>query len=118
MHSNISVSTKLTASSAGGQGIWPAFWMLPSDSPTYCSGCGAYGSWPASGEIDIMEAVNDMTTVFGTLHYGGPSATMTSYWTHGPGEIPLSQVLFLVPSRPVAAVIAQIPHSAVNGSIV
>lgn len=33
-----------------GQGVWPAFWMLPSDR--------AYGDWPHSGEIDIMEAVN------------------------------------------------------------
>lgn len=31
--------------SAGG--TWPAFWMLPTNSP--------YGSWPNSGEIDIME---------------------------------------------------------------
>lgn len=33
-----------------GQGTWPAFWMLPADSK--------YGTWPLSGEIDIMEAVN------------------------------------------------------------
>lgn len=45
-----------------GQGLWPAFWMLPTDSP--------YGSWAASGEIDVMEAVNQMTSVHGTIHYG------------------------------------------------
>ena len=33
-----------------GQGTWPAFWMMPADSK--------YGTWPLSGEIDIMEAVN------------------------------------------------------------
>lgn len=33
-----------------GQSTWPAFWMLPIDE--------AYGGWPLSGEIDIMEAVN------------------------------------------------------------
>ncbi|MFZ0472231.1 MAG: glycoside hydrolase family 16 protein [Bacteroidales bacterium] len=32
-----------------GRGMWPAIWMLPTD--------WAYGSWPASGEIDIMENV-------------------------------------------------------------
>lgn len=32
-----------------GKGTWPAFWMMPTKS--------AYGSWPASGEIDIMEFV-------------------------------------------------------------
>jgi beta-glucanase (GH16 family) len=33
-----------------GQGTWPAVWMMP-DAP-------AYGAWPRSGEIDILEAVN------------------------------------------------------------
>ena len=52
---------------AGGQGIWPAFWMLPQDD--------VYGTWAASGEIDIVEAVNLGGTggnnVFGTIHFGG-----------------------------------------------
>lgn len=57
-----------------GQGTWPAIWMLPEDN--------AYGSWAASGEIDIMEAVNlgvpctdcpggRENTILGTLHFGG-----------------------------------------------
>ena len=47
-----------------GQGIWPAFWMLPTDSP--------YGGWPAGGEIDIMEYLgHDTDRVYGTLHSGG-----------------------------------------------
>lgn len=46
-----------------GQGIWPAIWMLPTDN--------VYGSWAASGEIDIMELVgHEPDTVHGTLHYG------------------------------------------------
>ena len=32
-----------------GKGNWPAAWMLPTD--------WAYGAWPASGEIDILEHV-------------------------------------------------------------
>jgi beta-glucanase (GH16 family) len=46
-------------------GMWPAFWMLPETN--------TYGSWPYSGEIDIMEArgrVTDMTS--SAIHYGGP----------------------------------------------
>ncbi len=49
-----------------GQGMWPAIWMLPTD--------WVYGGWAASGEIDIMEAVNlkgaGGNTIYGTLHYG------------------------------------------------
>ncbi len=44
-----------------GTGTWPAIWMLPERS--------IYGSWPASGEIDIMEAVgHEPGRVFGTIH--------------------------------------------------
>ncbi|WP_439183846.1 glycoside hydrolase family 16 protein [Carboxylicivirga taeanensis] len=38
---------EVCAKVAGGQGIWPAIWMLPANN--------VYGAWPASGEIDIME---------------------------------------------------------------
>ncbi len=47
-----------------GQGMWPAFWMLPTDE--------AYGGWAASGEIDIMESANIPTAIDGTIHFGGP----------------------------------------------
>lgn len=50
---------------ADGKGMWSAIWMLPSES--------VYGRWPASGEIDIMEALNPglgPDEVHGTLHYG------------------------------------------------
>lgn len=47
-----------------GQGIWPAFWMMPTDSP--------YGGWPAGGEIDIMEYLgHEPNRVHGTIHSGG-----------------------------------------------
>ncbi len=63
-YGRIEASIKLPA----GQGIWPAFWMLSQDSP--------YGTWAATGEIDVMEAVNLDGTggneIFGTIHYGAP----------------------------------------------
>lgn len=44
-----------------GKGTWPAIWMLPTD--------WAYGDWPASGEIDIMENVGyDPDTIVGSAH--------------------------------------------------
>ena len=63
----------------GGQGLWPAFWMLPQDD--------VYGTWAASGEIDIVEAVNLGGTggnnVFGTIHYGGEFPDNTSSTNDG-----------------------------------
>lgn len=47
-----------------GNGVWPAFWMLPEDS--------VYGAWAASGEIDIMEAKGRLPgTTSGAVHFGG-----------------------------------------------
>jgi beta-glucanase (GH16 family) len=50
-----------------GQGLWPAFWLLPQDN--------TYGGWAASGEIDIAEARNPGATggnsIYGVIHYGG-----------------------------------------------
>ncbi|WP_258104539.1 family 16 glycosylhydrolase [Marinoscillum sp. MHG1-6] len=46
-----------------GGGLWPAFWMLPTDN--------AYGAWPQSGEIDIMEYVSwNANQTLGYIHYG------------------------------------------------
>ena len=85
----------------GGQGIWPAFWLMPQDQ--------VYGGWAASGEIDVMEAVNlggaGGNEVHGTLHYGAewpnnvysgnahavPESVTAGYHDYalewGPGEI-------------------------------
>ncbi|WP_324671166.1 carbohydrate-binding protein [Hymenobacter sp. GOD-10R] len=44
-----------------GQGLWPAFWMLGSNINTV--------SWPACGEIDVMEHINAENKVYGTVHW-------------------------------------------------
>lgn len=49
-----------------GGGTWPAIWMLGADYET--------NTWPACGEIDIMEHVgNQQNTIHGTLHFPGNS---------------------------------------------
>jgi beta-glucanase (GH16 family) len=49
-----------------GQGIWPAFWLLGADI--------GKNTWPACGEIDIMENIGkEPTLVHGTLHGPGYS---------------------------------------------
>ncbi|RRJ62804.1 glycoside hydrolase family 16 protein [Paenibacillus oralis] len=62
-----------------GNGIWPAFWMLPQDN--------VYGSWAASGEIDVMEARGRLPgTSSGAIHFGGqwPANTHVSGEYHFP----------------------------------
>jgi Carbohydrate binding module (family 6) len=58
---------------ASGLGYWPAFWMLGAGFRS--SGAGTSGTmdcsnWPSVGEIDIMEDVNALSEVSGTLHCG------------------------------------------------
>lgn len=44
-----------------GQGLWPAIWMLPTDD--------RFGRWPASGEIDLVEAKGSVPEhLFCSLH--------------------------------------------------
>lgn len=76
-----------------GQGTWSAFWMLSADR--------MFGSWPMSGEIDIMEAVNlgakclecgdtgVENRVQGALHFGGkwPENTFIDQKTTVPGDV-------------------------------
>jgi beta-glucanase (GH16 family) len=45
-------------------GYWPAFWMLGTPFR------GNYLNWPRIGEIDIMEDINGLSSVFATLHCG------------------------------------------------
>ena len=52
---------EVRATLPSGRGSWPAIWMLPTDN--------AYGGWPRSGEIDIMEHVGyEPLMVYGTVH--------------------------------------------------
>lgn len=56
-YGRIEVRAKLPS----GRGTWPAIWMLPTG--------WEYGSWPDSGEIDIMEHVGfDPDVVHASVH--------------------------------------------------
>jgi len=55
---------EVRAKMPNGEGIWPAVWMLPTES--------RYGGWAAGGEIDIIESRGSAThETTGALHFGG-----------------------------------------------
>ncbi|MDI5964359.1 ricin-type beta-trefoil lectin domain protein [Streptomyces sp. SL13] len=54
----LEVTASIQQPNASGSGYWPAFWML------------GPGQWPENGEIDIMEDVNSLSDVAGTIHCG------------------------------------------------
>jgi beta-glucanase (GH16 family) len=57
LYGRIQVKAKLPS----GRGTWPAIWLLPTD--------WAYGPWPRSGEIDIVEHVGfDYGVVHSAVH--------------------------------------------------
>ncbi|WP_328500772.1 glycoside hydrolase family 16 protein [Streptomyces sp. NBC_00457] len=49
---------------AAARGYWPAFWMLGTPYR------GNYWNWPSVGELDIMENVQGLNTVWSTMHCG------------------------------------------------
>jgi beta-glucanase (GH16 family)/uncharacterized protein YjdB len=64
-YGRIEARIKITSDATDGNstGLWPAFWMMPADD--------VYGTWAASGELDIMETRGRTPgKVEGTIHYG------------------------------------------------
>ncbi|PVD21156.1 hypothetical protein C0Q70_19323 [Pomacea canaliculata] len=55
-----------------GDWIWPAIWMMPRDS--------AYGTWPRSGEIDIMESRGNLNAHSGGVNHGVNEVSSTLHW--------------------------------------
>jgi beta-glucanase (GH16 family) len=68
-----------------GDWLWPAIWMMPE--PKGPHGAGAYGPWPASGEIDIMESRGNAgqdypdgrDSTSSSLHWG-PLPAVDAFW--------------------------------------
>lgn len=70
------------------QGSWPAIWLMPEES--------VYGGWPRSGEIDVMEHLNNDSIFYQTVHSG---YTYIEKHTQNPphgGKAPLDRDAFNV----------------------
>ncbi|MFA5045623.1 MAG: family 16 glycosylhydrolase [Paludibacter sp.] len=56
-----------------GAGTWPAFWMMPQSS--------VYGSWPKSGEIDILEHIgSDPRMTSHAVHTALKNGSLGNNW--------------------------------------
>ncbi|CAH0546479.1 unnamed protein product [Brassicogethes aeneus] len=86
-YGKVEVRAKIPA----GDWLWPAIWMMPKDFK--------YSSWPASGEIDIMESRGNRdlkengrnigTQLMGsTLHFGPNPANNAFMHTHWEKSLP------------------------------
>jgi len=59
LYGRIEVCAKLPAAA---RGLWPAIWMLPTDT-------SELGAWPSSGEIDLAEHVgHEPGTIYASVH--------------------------------------------------
>jgi beta-glucanase (GH16 family) len=80
------------------QGIWPAFWMMPSEN--------VFGAWPAGGEIDIMEVLGHQPNItYGTIHTANPSGgvlSSTSTYTLPSGSFASGFHTFAIEWEPTA----------------
>ena len=67
-------------------GIWPAFWMMSEEN--------AYGKWPRSGEIDILEysPATFGSDVYGTVHYGTGTVDKETHFWKNLMRIPLEKL--------------------------
>lgn len=74
-----------------GDWLWPAIWLLPTTNQ--------YGTWPASGEIDIMESrgngadysAGGVDTFGSTLHWGPIFSENAFIKTHATKQAPTGQ---------------------------
>ncbi|XP_041475277.1 beta-1,3-glucan-binding protein-like isoform X3 [Lytechinus variegatus] len=55
-----------------GDWLWPAIWLLPTRN--------AYGNWPASGEIDLVESRGNADMKYGEVSAGVDQMGSTMHW--------------------------------------
>lgn len=69
------ISAKIKMS--GDQGAWPAFWTLGANYQQV--------GWPTCGELDVMESLNALPNLYGSLH--GPVQGGAKYQSYDAGKM-------------------------------
>lgn len=72
-YGRVEVNARLPA----GDWLWPAIWLMPKSN--------AYGTWPASGEIDLMESRGNRNLVQGGTNIGVEQVGHTLHFGPHPG---------------------------------
>lgn len=67
-YGKVEVSAKMPA----GDWLWPAIWLMPRDN--------AYGTWPASGEIDLVESRGNRELLQNGVNIGGEQLSQTLHF--------------------------------------
>ncbi|CAH2236983.1 jg9475 [Pararge aegeria aegeria] len=69
---------EIRAKMPAGDWLWPAIWFMPA--------FNTYGSWPASGEIDLVESRGNRQMFSNGAHIGTQEAGSTLHFGPFPGE--------------------------------
>lgn len=68
---------EINAKTPSGDWLWPALWFMPRHN--------AYGTWPSSGEIDLMETRGNLNLVQGSVNIGAEQVSSTLHFGPYPG---------------------------------
>ncbi|XP_077294227.1 beta-1,3-glucan-binding protein-like [Arctopsyche grandis] len=72
-YGRVEISAKMPA----GDWLWPAIWMLPANNE--------YGTWPSSGEIDLVESRGNRNLVLNGVNIGTHQVGSTLHYGPYPG---------------------------------
>lgn len=83
---------EINAKTPLGDWLWPAIWFLPK--------YNMYGTWPASGEIDLLESRGNRNLILDNINIGSEQVASTLHYAPRPGIHLRSSTTFARNSEP------------------